>query len=42
MSADKVDPAFLVITEEGLKEVWKRMRREERCIRGTGEERVVK
>ena len=28
--------------EEGVKKVWKRIRKEERCVRGTGEGRVVK
>ena len=40
--ADKEDPAYPMITEGGLKEAWKKMRREERCVKGTGEGRVVK
>ena len=40
--ADEEDSAFPVITEAGLKEVWKKMKREERCMKGTGEGRVVK
>ena len=40
--AHEVDPASPVITEGCLKEVWKKIRREERCVRGTGEGRVMK
>ena len=42
MGDDKEDPTFPVITEGGLKEVRKKIRKEERCVRGTGEGRVVK
>ena len=42
LGADEEDPTFPVITEEGLKESWKKVRREERCVKGTEEERVVK
>ena len=36
------DPAFPVITEGGLKKGSKKIGKEERCMRGTGEGRVVK
>ena len=42
LEADMEDAAFPVITKGGLKEVWKKMRKEERCVRGTGEGRIVK
>ena len=42
LGADDEDPTFPVITEGGLKEVWKRMRKEERCMKSTGEGRVVR
>ena len=42
LGADGVDPRFPVIAERGLKEGWKRMRKEERCVKGTGEGRVVR
>ena len=42
LGADEEDPAFLVVIEGGLKEAWKKMRKEERCVRGTGEGRVVR
>lgn len=42
LEADNENPAFSVITEGGLKEAWKKMRKEERCVRGTREGRVVK
>ena len=41
MGADAENPVFPNITEGALKEVWKRMRREERCGKGTGAGRVV-
>ena len=42
LDANEEDLAFPVITEGGLKEVWKKLRKEERCMRGTGDRRVVK
>ena len=42
LGADEDDPTFPVIMEGSLKEVWKKMRKEERCMRGTGEGRVVR
>ena len=42
LGADVEDPTLPVITEGGLKEVWKKMRREERCVKGTGEGIVLK
>ena len=42
LGANEEDPAFPVITEGGLKEAWKKMREEERFVKGTGEGRVVK
>ena len=42
LGADKEDPAFPVIMEEGLKKTWKMLRKEERCMKGTEEGRVVK
>ena len=42
LRADKEDPTFLVITEGGLKEGCKKMRREDRYVTGTGGVRVVK
>ena len=42
MNANEEEPAFSVITEVALKEIWQKMRREERCMRGIGEGRVVK
>ena len=41
LGADIEDPTFPIITEGGPKDVWRRMRREERCVKGTGEGRVV-
>ena len=41
LDTDIEDPAFPMITEGGLKETWKSMKREERCVKGTGEGRVV-
>ena len=41
LCADIEDPAFPVM-EGSLKEAWKKMRKEERCVRGTREGRVVK
>ena len=42
MGDDKEDPTFPVIIEGSLKEVRKKMRKEERYVRGTREGRVVK
>ena len=42
VGAENEDPTFPVITKEGLKEVWKRIRKEKRYIKGTGGGRVVK
>ena len=42
LGADIEDPTFSVISEGGLKEVWKQMRKEERWVKGTGEGKVVK
>ena len=42
LGAEEKDPAFPVIMEGGLKETWKKMRKVERCMKGTGEGRVVR
>ena len=42
MGAEEENPTFPVIIEEGLKETWKKMRREEKCVKGIGEGRVVR
>ena len=41
LGANEEDSKFLVIREGGLKEEWKSMRKKQRCVRGTEEERVV-
>ena len=40
--AEEEDPKFPVVMEDGLKEAWKKMRKQDRCVKGTGEGRVVK
>ena len=42
LGAKEEDPTFPVITEGGLKETWKKIRRKERCVKGTGEGKVMK
>ena len=42
MDGDEEDAQFPVIIEEGLKEAWNKMRKEERCVRGIEVGRVLK
>ena len=41
LGTNKEDSAFPIIMEGGLKDVWKGIRKEEKCVRGTGGGRVV-
>ena len=42
LGAKKEDPTSPVITEGGLQETWKKMKREKRCMKGIGEGSAVK